>query len=270
MTGYSLTLSEAEIGRYRMMAEAARRQEAEQWRAAGIVPGAKVADVGCGPGAVLVAMAEVVGESGEVTGVDADEAAVTAATAMIAQSGWSNARVHVGQADDTGLDPATYDVVVMRHVLAHNGPTEQRIVDHLATLLRPGGCLYLVDIDGTAIRLFPSEPDLDDLMDRYVAFHNARGNDLLIGLRLARLMTTAGLEMVEHRGFYNIVNAPPGMRPPAWAAREAMVDAGIATDSDVSRWDAAFTRMDAAADRPTLFAPLFSAIGRRPETDSAE
>jgi ubiquinone/menaquinone biosynthesis C-methylase UbiE len=61
MSDYALALSEAEIGRYRMMAAVARRDEAAQWEAAGIIPGARVADVGCGPGAVLVAMAEVVG-----------------------------------------------------------------------------------------------------------------------------------------------------------------------------------------------------------------
>jgi SAM-dependent methyltransferase len=209
-------------------------------------------------------MAEVVGDSGSVTGVDADESAVAAATEMIRQSGVRNATVQLGQADDTGLDPAAYDVVVMRHVLAHNQPAEQRIVDHLASLVRPGGCVYIVDIDGTAMRFSPADPDVVDLMDRYVEFHRSRGNDLQIGLRLAKLLTSAGLDVVEHRGFYSIVKVPVGMRPPAWAAREAMAEAGLATDADLSRWDQAMTRIDGADERPTLFAALFSAIGRRP------
>jgi SAM-dependent methyltransferase len=198
-----------------------------------------------------------------VTGVDADENVVAAATEMIRQAGLHNATAQVGEADNTGLDPAAYDVV-MRHVLAHNGPTEQRIVDHLATLVRPGGCVYLVDIDGTAIRLLPAEPDVVDMMDRYVEFHRARGNDLQIGLRLAKLLAAAGLEVVEHRGFYSIVNTPPGMRPPPWAARQAMIDAGVATDENVARWEATLARMDGLEERPTFFAPLFNAIGRYP------
>jgi hypothetical protein len=58
---YALALSEAELTRYRMMAEQARSAEADPWRRAGIVPGARVADVGCGPGALLPALAAAVG-----------------------------------------------------------------------------------------------------------------------------------------------------------------------------------------------------------------
>ena len=51
-------------------------------------------------------------------------------------------------------------------------------------------------------------------------------------------------------------------QPPAWAAREAMVAAAMATTEDLRRWDRAF---EATAQRPaTLFAPMLTAIGRRP------
>ena len=50
MTGYVLALSDAEVARYRMMAQRAAEDEADQWAAAGIAAGAVVADVGCGPG----------------------------------------------------------------------------------------------------------------------------------------------------------------------------------------------------------------------------
>lgn len=266
MADYSLALSDEEIGRYLLMAAAARRDEAEQWRSAGIVAGARVADVGCGPGAVLAEMAEAVGESGSVVGVDGDPGAVAAANAVVTLSGLKNARAQLGHADETGLEPGSFDVVVMRHVLAHNGTGEQRIVDHLASLVRPGGCVYLVDVDGTAMRLLPADSDLLDLRERYQAFHEAQGNDLQVGLRLAQLLSNAGLDVVEHRGFYNIVAVPPGMRPPAWAARDAMIAAGQASADDLSRWDAAMTRLDSANPRPTMFAPLFTAIGRRPLT----
>jgi ubiquinone/menaquinone biosynthesis C-methylase UbiE len=55
-----------------MMAEAARQAEADLWEPAGIVTGARVADVGCGPGALLAALAATVGPHGRITAVDAD------------------------------------------------------------------------------------------------------------------------------------------------------------------------------------------------------
>ena len=111
---------------------------------------------------------------------------------------------------------------MLRHVLAHNGGAEDAIVAHLAALLCPGGCLYLVDADSTAIRVIPEagHPDLVDLQDRYLAFRAARGDDNAAGLRLAERVVRAGLELVEFRGRYVIRRMSRGLRSPAWAARE--------------------------------------------------
>ncbi len=54
------------------------------------------------------------------------------------------------------------------------------------------------------------------------------------------------------------------MRPPSWAVREALLREGLATADDVRRWEAAFARTDAAAVRPTYFAPVFVAFGTVP------
>jgi hypothetical protein len=73
----------------------------------------------------------------------------------------------VGDAAATGLAPGSLDVAVLRHVLAHNGGREQTIVDHLASSVRPGGCVHLVDVDYTAVRMPPVDQDLEDLSGRY-------------------------------------------------------------------------------------------------------
>ena len=168
MTGqrdYALELDPGEVERYRMMAEQARAAEADLWDLAGIGPGASVADVGCGPGAMLPALSAAVGAEGRVQAVDADPEAVAAATALVAAAGLGNVSVAQARADHTGLAPGSLDVAMVRHVLAHNGGAEDAIVAHLATLVRPGGCLYLVDSDGTAFRTLPEHADLTDLND---------------------------------------------------------------------------------------------------------
>lgn len=261
-TGYTLTLSEAEIGRYRSMAEHARESESDLWQLAGITSGAAIGDIGCGPGAMIPALSEQAGQSGRVVAVDGDPAAVAAAQALVTSAGLGNVAVHEGRADATGIEPGSLDTAMMRHVLAHNGPTEQHIVDHVATLVRPGGCIYLVDVtyEGMAIR--PAIPDLVDMNDKYVRFHAQRGNDLLVGRRLDLLLRNAGLDVLDYRGWFVLLTPPPGLRPPPWAAREAMVAAGVATADDVARWDAALTA--AEADPPLLFLPHFAAVARKP------
>lgn len=151
----------------------------------------------------------------------------------------------------------------MRHVLAHNGCEETAIVEHLATLVRPGGCVYLVDIDGTAFRSLDLDPDLEDLHEKYVAFHRQRGNDLQPGLRLGKQLRAAGLDVLEHVGMYTILPALVGMRPPPWMARQAMLDDGVASEGDVRRWEASFLRSDQQEVRPTMFLSAFIGIGRR-------
>lgn len=260
--GYALELTAAELERYRMMAELARSAETDLWQVAGLVAGAAVADVGCGPGALFPAFVDAVGEGGRVVGVDGDPAAVAQAQALVAGNGWTNVTVAQGGASASGLEAGAFDVVTVRHVLAHNGPDEQAIVDHVATLVRPGGCVYLVDIFAGAFGMRPDDPDLRDLNDAYGRFHAARGNDLRTGLRLDALLDRAGLDVIAYRGWFNIARPQGQVRPPPWAAREAMVAAGIATAEDIARWGAALDRV--AGESPTVFAPLFGAVGRRP------
>ena len=264
MSEYALKLSDVELSRYESMAARALEYERDRWASAGIVNGAVVADIGCGPGAVSMALARQVGPTGRVMAFDRTPEAVDMARAVSERAGVTNVVVEVAGADATGLAPGTVDVAMIRHVLAHNGGREAAIVSHAATLVRPGGCVYLIDFDGTGARSRPSDPDLDDLNARYWQWHESQGNDPSVGLRLPELLAGAGLEVMEFSGRYDILSPPPGLRPPTWAAREALVAAGLATAEDVARWEAAFARADDVEPRPTAFIPLFCGIGVRP------
>lgn len=160
---YVLTLTDSELQRYQLMAERARDDEAELWAKAGIAQGSVVIDVGCSPAATAVAMAQVVGQAGRVIGVERDPGALQCAQQLIDRTSVTNLELRAGDATATGVQPGIADVAVMRHVLAHNGGREQEIVDHLATLVRPGAWVFLVDVDLTAQRMWPGVPHLADL-----------------------------------------------------------------------------------------------------------
>lgn len=260
---YTLKLSDAEIDRYRLMAEKARADEAESWVRAGIVPGAHVADVGCGPGLVLCEIARAVAPVGETVGVEREPDVVEAARAILDREGITNARVVAGDAAATGLEPGSFDVVMMRHVLAHNGGREQEIVDHLATLVRPGGHVYLVDVDASAIHAVPERPELEELMHRYRELHEQLGNDLSVGLKLPHLLDVAGLEVIAMHGAFTIQPRTPELRGPPWAARESLIARGLASEQDFVRWEEAFQRDVAAPGLKLLYFPIFWSIGRR-------
>ncbi|MFE7174391.1 class I SAM-dependent methyltransferase [Streptomyces sp. NPDC057616] len=266
MADYSLTLSDSEIRRYRLMADAAERRERELWTTAGAGPGARIADVGCGPGAVAVRLARLAAPDGAVWAVDRDAGALAVASALAERSGVA-VRTGLAPAERTGLDAGAFDLVMMRHVLAHNGGHEQAIVDHLATLARPGGgTVYLVDVDISSSGLRNAPPAFDEMHELYGELHRRRGDDLNIGTRLDELLVAAGLDLVVFEGHIDVVTPPPGMRGPAWAAREALVAEGLATLDDVARWDAALREAEeeVGSGGRRFFAAHFVAVGRRP------
>jgi precorrin-6B methylase 2 len=269
VSDYVLELTDSELARYTRMAETARRDEGQLWATAGIVPGAAVADIGCGPGAIAVELAEIVGPSGSVVAVDQDENALRRAAELVTHRGLENVTVREARADATGIEASSVDTAVIRHVLAHNGGREQAIIDHAASRLRPGGRLLVADVDLTAHRLLPNDPDLVDLHDRYLELHRARGNDVMVGLRLGRLLAAAGLEVIEHRGWYNLITVAGDMRPPSWVARDALVEAGLATADDIDRWSAAFERLTRSPEPLIVFVAIFAAVGRRASTPDA-
>jgi SAM-dependent methyltransferase len=262
--GYTLELSEPERMRYRMMAGLARENEADLWEYAGIVPGARVADVGCGPGAVLSEIAQIVGPEGTVVGVEPGQPAREAAREELDSQGLEHVEVREGDGEASGLDAGAWDCVVMRHVLTHTGDAAERIVAHLATLLAPGGHLYLVDVDLDATRSSPADPDIKEQFERYAAFHGALGNDVRMGARLGALVRAAGLEVAEHRGTFQRV---PAMLladgGPLVSAQDAMIAEGILKEDEVDGWAAARERFAAQPDAEMWFA-TFIAIGRKP------
>lgn len=195
--------------------------------------------------------------------IDGDVDAVAAASALVEAAGLTNVTVREGKADATGLEPGAFDVVMMRHVLAHNGTSAQAIVRHLATLLVPGGCVLLVDVDMTAFRARPQSAVFSELMERYAEFQVARGGAIQVGLHLDELLIGAGLEVRAYTGLYDVVSPPPGLRGPAWAAREAMAVAGIVTEDEIAAWGEAFDAFEATGVERTMFAPRFLAVGCR-------
>ena len=261
MTDYALELDDAAVRRFVLAARLAERAERDQWAAAGLTAGATVADVGCGPGAISVLLGKRVEPGGRVHGVDSDPAVLAAARRLARDSDLENVLFSHGDATSTGLAPGTFDVVMMRHVLGHNGDRQQAIVDHLRSLLRNGGCVYLVDSDLTGLRIYPPDSNLQDVWHRYVNFQVVRGNDVSAGLGLGELVRRAGLELTDFRGRYDIFREK-GLRGPAWEAREAMAAAGFARPEDIARWQETYDRLDEAEEVPSLFLPIFTAAGR--------
>jgi hypothetical protein len=147
-------------------------------------------------------------------------------------------------------------------VLMHNGGREAAIAAHVATLLRPGGHLSLIEADMPAFRFDPDDPDLADLWAQWLTLMHRRGNDPSIGIRLASLARGVGLDVVLRDARWYCQPREVGVRLAAWAARDALVADGLATPADIARWDAAFDRFDTLPGEKVYFVPQFRVVGR--------
>jgi glycosyltransferase involved in cell wall biosynthesis len=99
------------------------------------LPGARVLDVGTGSGVIAASLAERVGPSGRVVGVDlVDQRVVTAGYEFL-------------QVTDTKLpfEDGSFDLVVSNHILDHVGerPEKQHHLAEIRRVLRAGGACYL-------------------------------------------------------------------------------------------------------------------------------
>ena len=116
----------------------------EAWRALllGVLPPApaRIADLGCGTGSLSVLLAQ---EGYAVDGLDLSPEMVARARAKADAAGVS-VDLTVGDAQAPGLPPASYDVVLSRHVLwAMDDPA--LALDRWLALLASGGTLLLVE-----------------------------------------------------------------------------------------------------------------------------
>ena len=160
-------------------------------RLAGLRPGMRVLDIGCGPGDVSFVAARLVGPTGTVLGVDAAPAMVELARARAAERGLST--VHFTQAaiDAIALDEPV-DAVVGRLILMHL-PDPAATLRHLSSLVRPGGVVAFSENDITATRSIPDMPLFGRVTDGIVRAFEAMGLSPRFGTTLHRVFADAGL-----------------------------------------------------------------------------
>jgi SAM-dependent methyltransferase len=105
-------------------------------------PGARVVDVGCGYGDLLIYLKS---RGCDVLGVEFDPRAAEKGAEY-------GIPIHVGELPDTGLEPGSIDEVVLQHSLEHV-PDPAALVAEIARVLRPGGQVHVAVPNGASAGL---------------------------------------------------------------------------------------------------------------------
>jgi SAM-dependent methyltransferase len=158
---------------------------------AGICFGMRVLDVGSGAGDAAFLLADLVGDIGEVVGIEREPNALAVARARAETESRRNivfletdpARMAVEQ---------RFDAVVGRYVLQFQ-PDPAAILRELASHLRPGGIALFHELDWEGVRSFPPSPTYDRCCRWIVDTLRMLGAETRMGIKLRSTFVAAGL-----------------------------------------------------------------------------
>ncbi|NWG11128.1 methyltransferase domain-containing protein [Candidatus Bathyarchaeota archaeon] len=183
-----------EVVRLEAQAKAFERLLEKEFEIAGLKPGMKVLDAGCGTGAVARRMAAKV-SPGEVYGIDIDSLFISEAKKLAANEGVSNVRFEVGDVDDLKYDDSAFDVSYCRLVLMHvKNPV--KTVTELKRVTKKGGIVAVSDNDDEGVIVYPEMPKMIDMWTKYGRSAKTRGEDRYIGRQLFSIFSQAGLSPI--------------------------------------------------------------------------
>jgi arsenite methyltransferase len=108
-------------------------------------PGERVLDLGSGAGTDSLVAAQMVGESGRVTGIDMTPEMLAKARAAAAELGAANVEFVEGEAERLPFPDGSFDVVISNGVIDLI-PDKDAVFAELNRVLVPGGRLQIADV----------------------------------------------------------------------------------------------------------------------------
>jgi SAM-dependent methyltransferase len=203
---YVLGHDDAEIERLKRQSDFYAPLTAQALRFAGIAPGMRVLDAGCGAGDVSLLISRSVGAAGEVIAVDSSAQAIATASSRLDALGVDN--VHFIESDLATLQlEAPVDAVVGRLILQHVADPVAVLRNLTGSLTRSGIVLFQ-EFDIAVARTEPATPLAERTIDIVREAFARAGVDDRPGLHLYDHFRAAGLPAPELMSLGRIEAAP--------------------------------------------------------------
>jgi trans-aconitate methyltransferase len=190
---YSLGHTPEEYERLRMQARVWQPATGRLLDQLGLGAGASCLDAGCGPGETMRAMAERIGPTGRVLGIDADASLGALTLAMLRDAG--HRQCAFSAHDLTAGEPIPgepFDLVYARLLLFHL-PERAEVLARLWAAVAPGGHLLVQDYDLRSVSTLPELDSVAEVGRVIIGAFGAAGADVSTGARLSQLFAQAGV-----------------------------------------------------------------------------
>jgi len=236
------------------------------WREAGIGPGSRVLDVGCGPGYASLDLAQLVGHTGRVFGVDLSARFIGEAQRRAETIGLKQAAFRVGELSELteAVGDEVFDVAYARWVLCF-APDTQRVVEQIAKHVKPGGRLIVQDyFNYRAFTAGPHDERFEPFRTAVIqSWIDAGGNPDVVGI-LPKVVLDLGFEIETMRVQQRV--ARPGTQMWAWpdtwirSFAPRLVTSGHMTDAELSDLMALWDEMSADPSRFLVPPPVWDFV----------
>lgn len=160
-----------------------------------LVSGARVLDVGSGPGTITADFAGLVAP-GRVIGLDASAEVNAKATADAAPRALSNLSFETGDAYQLRFADDSFDVVHAHQVLQHVGDPVAMLRE-MRRVTVPGGVVAVRDVDYGGVIISPDSAVLDEWAELYLRVHAGVSGEPCAGRYLKSWARKAGFEDIE-------------------------------------------------------------------------
>ncbi len=262
---YSLATGEAAVRRLNLLHKTYGPGGRNLLLQAGLKPGMQAADLGCGVGATTRGLAEMVGPTGRVTGVDVSAPQIEQAGQACAAAGHTNVTFVEASAAATGLPRNSFDLVYCRFLLLHLvDPAD--CLREMRELLKPGGILAIEDGDLTSAGSLPPGPQ-NSFADLFGRLGPTRGLDYAMANSLVPLVAAAGFPEPNLQ-----LNQPVALRGEDryllnWSVKEAapaFVAEGLLTQAEMDATIDAMDKESRDGNSVILMPRMFQVWARKP------
>jgi ubiquinone/menaquinone biosynthesis C-methylase UbiE len=218
-------------------------------KALAVRPGEGILDVGCGPGFVACEVAESVGASGMITGVDSSATMLALATARAAQLGFeARSRFLEGDATRLPVPDAAFDGAVISQVYEYVADIPGALRE-LHRALKPGGRAVIFDTDWDSVVCHSSD---HERMQRVLKAWEGHLADPFLPRTLASHLDAASFEVlnVEAVPMFDSSWAPSGLRHLTEVVRAYVPGHAGVSEIEAEAW---FRDLDQLAARNEYF-----------------
>lgn len=190
---YVLGTNDAELVRLGLQHRLWTGQAFNLWERAGIGPGARVLDVGCGPGHATFDLSQLVTQAGRVIAVDESERFIRYLTAQAEARGVINVVAQVQDVQALQVPAESVDFAYARWVLCFT-PRPEDVVAGVARALKPGGRFLVQDYTHwQGLFLSPPGEAFHEVLRATDRAWRESGGDSEIGKRLPAMLASSGL-----------------------------------------------------------------------------